>query len=83
MRMPGDWDLVILWGTAFVGLGAAILSWQRDLKVMREHRRRSSRFPLLALRDDLLELVVSGEVSEQSEAWRAAYARINDLLRLS
>ncbi|HET7505955.1 MAG TPA: hypothetical protein VFK02_33275 [Kofleriaceae bacterium] len=55
-----------------------------DVVVYRLHRRalrrHYSRFPMFAIRDELVRLVVSGELSEESTAWQSIYRSVNSLL---
>jgi hypothetical protein len=55
-----------------------------DAVVYRLHRRalrrHFSRFPMFAIRDELVRLVVCGDLSEDSAAWQRIYRSVNSLL---
>lgn len=70
------------WIASAVAVGLAVLSWRRDVRKLYEMRRHSSRFPLFAVRDQLIQLVVVGKMSEDDDAWQAAYTTVNHLLHL-
>lgn len=80
--MTIETDVLIVWGIAVAGLIFCVESWRRDARVILQMRRHSSRFPLFAARDELVDLVASGKMAETDEAWSAAYEAVNTLLNL-
>ncbi len=59
---------------------AAHLFYWLDAKAS---RRDSSRFPMFAVRDDLIYLVASGQMHETDPAWKLLYLTANHFLDLS
>lgn len=49
---------------------------------IRSIERETSRFPLFAARDQLVLLIVRGEMKEDGLAWKALYMSVNHLLNL-
>ena len=64
---------------------AAVLGLVYHLDLLREariRRREASRFPMFAVRDQLVELVARREIGSQEPAWTMTYATVNGLLNL-
>lgn len=49
---------------------------------IREARRETSRFPMFAARDELLDVVLRGSMAETDVAWRNLYRGVNSALGL-
>jgi hypothetical protein len=65
-----------------LGVSAAVLVVKEiELrKFVGRQRAGVLRYPLFAVRDDLIRLVSSGRVAEDDEAWATAYVAINNVL---
>ena len=75
--------LIAAWTT--VAVAAAILIGAHTYYWIdaRDSRRDSSRFPLFAVRDDLVFLIASKKMLESDPAWKILYQTVNHLLDIS
>lgn len=78
--MNESWLQILLIIALAFGVSAILF----DVIAYRLHRRalrrHYSRFPMFAIRDELVRLVVCGDISEDSSAWQRIYRSINSLL---
>jgi hypothetical protein len=73
---------LLTWLLVVVGAIAAILQLRGVSAGLADARKEVSRYRLYAARDDLVRLVVRGEMNEADDAWAAAYATITNLLNI-
>lgn len=74
--------VLIGWIALGLSLAALLLSQIMYSWDMYWVRRHSSRFPMFAVRDQLIELVCDGEMDESETAWCTTYLTVNSLLDL-
>jgi|GEM_PF-5663959 len=72
----------VLTAACFFSVGFVISSVVRDMRMLRAYRLDSSRFPMFAARDALVELVAAGHMKETDEVWARSYLAANRLLHL-
>lgn len=68
---------ILLVSTATAGLVAYHWSIGREL---RQARKETSRFPMFAVRDELVDLVLDGRMDETDPAWRNLYRGVSHIL---
>ncbi len=78
-------DPVALWGALALLVALPLGLWDviRTELAIRASVRNTSRFELFAVRDRLVDLVVTGKVREDDSVWRAAYEATNNSLSLN
>lgn len=59
-----------------------LFMWLADWRANCYLRRESSRFPMFAARDALVELIADGEMSESDHPWVWSYRSVNMILRM-
>jgi len=67
---------------SFLGAYLAVMPLLRARRFAKDSLYFTSRFPLFAVRDELVGLIASGAMEESDPAWKAAYSSIRNLLDL-
>jgi len=78
--LMNEWFSLLGISTAFFLLAIYLLSILKEIRIA---KKETSRFPLFAARDHLVELVMDQKMSEDDRVWQGLYGAVNTLLGMN